>query len=357
VVSIPRHRARRFTERSTFASRRTLIAEGTFHMRLRRTLALIGGITIAACSKGGPKGPVVAEGEGFVITAEEFKAKLDEQSPFVRSRYAPLERKKDFLDNLIQFKLLLAEAERRKLASDPEVQETLQRVLVQRLVRQAFDENKPGKEIPAAEVKSYYDAHLSEFQQPERVRVSILALRADAGSPDRVRKSKDAQRAYARLKAEGARNPLAFSNVARDMSDDLTTRTAGGDLGYRTRDELERLWSKEVADGAFALREVGQESAIIEGPGGFFIMKLGGRQPGVNRPYEEAKPQLAARIARERRAKDFDDFVRKLREGAGVKIMDAELDKISVTGAATSSVGAGPPPSPAAGADVHGAAK
>jgi peptidyl-prolyl cis-trans isomerase C len=283
---------------------------------------------IAACSKGA-KGPVVASGSGFVVTTDEFKAKLDEQSPFVRSRYTTLERKKEFLENIVRFKVLAAEATRRKLDQDPEVQETLRKIMVQKLVRQEFDDNG-GKGVPDPEVRSYYDAHLAEFQQPERVRASMIFLRADKGSPQRAAKADAAKKTFARLKAESAKGPLAFSSLARDVSEDPATKAAGGDLGFRTHEELEKQWSKEVADAAFALKDVGQESSVVEAPQGFFLLKLGARQPGTHRTFEELRPQLAARIARERRTADFDAFVKKLRDSADVKVNDAELDKLAV---------------------------
>jgi peptidyl-prolyl cis-trans isomerase C len=292
---------------------------------------------IAACSKA-DKGPVVARGDGFVVTADEFKAKLEEQSPFVRSRYTTLERKKEFLENIVRFKVLAAEAARRKLDKDPEVQETLRKIMVQKLVRQSFDDPQGGKDIPDAEVKSYFDAHLAEFQQPERVRASMIFLRADKGSPQRGAKADAAKKAYARLKTESAKGSLAFSGLARDLSEDPASKAAGGDLGFRTHEELEKQWSKEVADAAFALKDVGQESSVVEAPQGFFIFKLGARQPGAHRTFEEMRAQLAARIARERRTSDFDAFVKKLRDSAGVKVDDAELEKVAVA--------ALPPPPP-----------
>ena len=82
----------------------------------RLVLSLSVAALAAACSsqKSGPekKGPFVAEGNGVAVSAEEFKARLDEQSPFIRSRYTTIERKKEFLDNLVRFEVLAKEAER-----------------------------------------------------------------------------------------------------------------------------------------------------------------------------------------------------------------------------------------------------
>jgi hypothetical protein len=73
----------------------------------------------AARRAGVPEEAVVAEGLGVRITAADFAARMAEQSPFIRSRYGTLERKLEFLDTLIRFELLAAEARRRGLERGP----------------------------------------------------------------------------------------------------------------------------------------------------------------------------------------------------------------------------------------------
>jgi peptidyl-prolyl cis-trans isomerase C len=285
-----------------------------------------------ACSRSDKKGPVVAKGDGVVVTTDEFKAKLDEQSPFIRARYSTLDRKKEFLENLIRFELLAAEAKEQKLDKDPEVQATLKKIMVQKLVRKAFDE-KEAAQGSDSDAKKYYEDHQDEFVKPERLRVSHVFLKAERGSADRARKSADAKKLYAKLKADEPRNPLAFANLARDASEDFGSKGGGGDLGYRTREEIERQWGKEVGDAAFGLKDMGQDSPIVESAQGFHLLKLAARQPGHDRKFEEVKGQLLARIGRERRTKEFDEYVKRLREKASIKIDDAELEKIAVSSA------------------------
>jgi hypothetical protein len=51
-------------------------------------------LTLLACSREAKKsGTAVARGDGVVVTADEFKAKLEEQSPSVQARYGTLEKK------------------------------------------------------------------------------------------------------------------------------------------------------------------------------------------------------------------------------------------------------------------------
>lgn len=201
---------------------------------------------------------------------------------------------------------------------------------------QAFDDRQSSPDD--GDVKTYYDEHVEEFVRPERVRVGIVLLHAPQASPERTAKAAQARKLLARLKVEGPRNPLAFSNIAREASEDAPTKAAGGDTGYHTQDELGQQYSKEIAAAAFALREAGQESNVVETAQGFALVKLLARQAGISRPFAEVKPQLAARVGRERRTKEFDEFVKTLRKSASIKINDGELEEITVAGPAAPAV-------------------
>ena len=298
-------------------------------------------LSLAACGGGGDggaagsggaaakQGPVVAKGNGVTITAEEFKARLDEQSPFVRSRFAELEAKKQFLDNLVRFELLANEAKKQGLENDPEVQLMMKRVMVQKLVQRRFSDQDAGKDIPDAELQQYYDAHKDEYQRAARVRLAQVFFAAKEGTPERAAKEAAAAKALARIRAEQKKNPAAFQTVAKELSEDKATNSLGGDLGFKTSEELASQLSKPVADAAFAL-EQDQVSDVVASPLGFHILKRTAFQEAVDRPFDQVKPQLASKLGRERRSKTFDDEVARLRKEANVQVDEQELAKIEV---------------------------
>lgn len=297
-------------------------------MRAASLVLLFATLAAAGCTRDqAKKGPFVAEG-AVALTVDEFKARLDEQSPQVRARYATLERKKEFLENLLRFELLAKEAERKGLAKDPEVQAALKKVMVQKLVRQAFDEGERKGSVE--EARAFYDQHLDEFVKQERIRVQLVWLEAPSGSPQRAARTAEARKLLARVKAEEPKNPLAFSNVAREASQDAPTRAAGGDTGYRTQEELAAQYQREVAAAAFALKDPGQTSQVVETPRGLALLKLNARQPGLNRTFDEVKEQLLARVTRDKRARELDEYVKGLRGKASITVNDAELEKIPV---------------------------
>ncbi|HEU4383105.1 MAG TPA: peptidyl-prolyl cis-trans isomerase [Anaeromyxobacteraceae bacterium] len=302
---------------------------------MRRTHALFAFAlvaSLAACGQGSKKsGPAVAKGDGIVITADEFKARLDEQSPFIRARYNTLERKKEFLDNLIRFELLAKAAEKQGLDKDPEVQLTLRKVMVQKLVQKTFSgEGDAAKEIPEAEARKFYDDHKDDYVKPRKVRLAQILVAAPEG-PARAQKAAQAKKLLARVQAEEKKNALAFPALARELSEDAATKGTGGDLGFKSQVELEKQYGKPFADEAFTLK--GGANVLLESPQGFHVVKLTAAQEGIERPFEMVKPQIQTRLYRERRTKDFDEFVKKLREEARVTVDDAELEKVTVAAA------------------------
>jgi peptidyl-prolyl cis-trans isomerase C len=274
-------------------------------------------------------GPAVARGNGITITADEFKARLDEQSPFIRARYSTLERKKEFLDNLIRFEVLALEAERQGLGNDPDVQQTLKKIMVQKLVQKNFSEPGATADVPEADVQKYYEEHVAEYVRPRRVRASAIVLQAPQGSPERAKKLAAAQKALARLKAEDKRSPLAFTQLVSELSDDVTTKAAGGDLQFKSRDELEKAYSTELADAVFSLKP-GETSGVVQSAQALYVVRFTGEQPELNRTFEQVKPQIANKLAREKKTKDFDEWLKRLREQAGITVDEAALQAIEV---------------------------
>lgn len=298
---------------------------------IRRILLVAVTATLAACGNSGPtkSGPAVASGKGITITADEFKARLDEQSPFIRARYNTLERKKEFLDNLVRFEVLAEEAKRQKLDQDPEVQLTLRKIMVQKLVQKSF-QDPAAKELPEADLRKYYDEHKDEFIRARKARLSAMVLNAPAGSPDRAKKVAVARKALAKVKAEEKKNPLVFQQAVGEFTEDAASKGVSGDLGFKSADELEKSFGKELASAAFTLK-AGEVSGVIEGAQGVYLIRVAGLQEELSRSFDQVKAQIGQKLSRERRTKEFDELVKKLREEAKVVIDDKALEAVVVS--------------------------
>jgi len=310
----------------------------------RITLALVLGLACFS-TPSHKKGPVVAEGGGITITADELKARIEEQSPMIRQSFQNLDRKKQFLDNLVRFELLAREAEKQGFAKDPEVLFTMKRVMVSKYYQRFFQDKDGAQKVSDQEVQQYYDEHKDEFHRPAKIHAAHIFIAAEAGSPERAKKAAEAKKLLARMLAEQPKNPGAFAAAARESSEDAATKQAGGDLGFKTQDELEKAFDPGFAAAVAKAGDNEILPAVLESPKGFHLVRVLGRQPELNRSLDEAKAQIASRLASQKKTKEFDEFMKKLRDDAKIKVNDAELEKVAVAGPMAPAGGApGVPP-------------
>ncbi len=290
----------------------------------------------SACSKHsaekGAQGPAVAVLAGSSITVEQFQKKLAELPPVIQARYSSLERRKEFLDNLIRSEVLLAEAKKRGLDQDPEVRSTLDKILVQRLWKLETDEFDKKNAPSDADLKTFYEEHKSEFIKPERIRVSHVFFSAGATGAPRDRVKAEAQKALAETKAkESGANKTAFAQLARSRSDDERTKSLDGDVGFHSREELAGLWGQPFAEAALSLKSPNDIGELVASERGFHLVKLIARQPGFERSLENAKAQIQSRLLMEKRSHFMDEFIAELKRKSNVSINEEALKSISVT--------------------------
>src|SRR2546425_5479279 len=301
-------------------------------MNTRLASVLCATLALAACRKGEKSGPVVAEVGDEKITADEVRQRLNETSPFLRARYNTLERKKEFLENLIRNELLAQEAQRQGFDKSPAVKEQMKRAMIQELIKKQLDERLSGADIAEADLKKFYDAHLDDFVKPERARVFHILLAAK-DAKEKVAAKKHAADLLKEIEAREKKGEVnAFQATAMKESKDQLSAPMGGDLRFLSKDELAKAYNSQLADAAFSLKNPGDKAGPVETTAGVELVKLQVKTVALNRSFDESKESIRRRMARERRSREYDDWMKKLRENAKVSINDTELDKVQVEG-------------------------
>ena len=285
-------------------------------------------VALPACKKS-RSGPVVAHVGDDVITAEEFKRRMDEQSPFLRARYNTVERKKELLHALVRNELLAQEAKREGLDQTPAVREATKRAMIQELIRKQLDEKQPGSDISDADLKAFYDAHVDDYVKPERARVYHIFLPAKDAKEKAQAKSKAAALVKEIRDRDKKGEPNVFEKTAMKESKDQLSAPLGGDLRFLSKDELAKTHGPEMANAAFDLKTPGEIAGPIETPNGIEVVKLQVKTVALNRSFEESKEAIRGRMARERRSKQYDDFMKKLEDAGNVSIDEVELAKVT----------------------------
>lgn len=165
-------------------------------------------------------------------------------------------------------------------------------------------------EVSEDEVEFYYTDNQSKFENPEQLKLRHMQfLYPKENDPEKMAAVKDkAQQAYNKAK-EGA----DFSGLVLQYSDDFTTRSSGGDLGWVARGK----YPKEFDDKTYAVKNGGL-AELIETDYGFHVVKVEGYKASSLKPLTEVKEQILQILKNEQapayadtKAREFFDLFTK----------------------------------------------
>jgi peptidyl-prolyl cis-trans isomerase C len=160
-------------------------------------------------------------------------------------------------------------------------------------------------QVPDEDVARYYAEHSSEFDEPERVHARQIVVRT--------------REEASKLRDEVRRKPASFAAVASRASIGPEARR-GGDLGWFGKGQ----GMPEVFEVCFRMSP-GAVSEVAPSPFGFHVFQLIEKKPPSRRTLDQARPTVATRLLRERRAKAQEDYVAALRAQAKIQIDPAAV--------------------------------
>jgi peptidyl-prolyl cis-trans isomerase C len=273
-------------------------------------------------------GTPLATYKGGTITVEDVNRQLSALSPMVRMRLQGTAARKDYVEGLVRVELLAREGIRQGLQNDPDVVETVKKVLAQKTLQQTLEKNAP--QPTDDEVKAWYDNHQADYQRPELVQVQDLFLTADAKDAA-TRKARGAEAEKLRGKARALKpdDEAGFSALVKASSDDALTKQLGGDLRPMPVTDLEARYGAEVAQAAKALQNPGDLSPVVGTEKGFHILRLKSHIPARVQSLDEVKMQIRNRLFSERRTAASDELLKRLKAESGFSLDEAALAQIA----------------------------
>ncbi len=166
----------------------------------------------------------------------------------------------------------------------------------------------------------YYSANPEKFQEPERLRVKVILVKADPSGGKRVwdQALKRAMEAYGKIKAGED-----FVKVSKEYSDHPKAET-GGDLGWQHRDSFD-----EINNAVNALKpgEAGKPAMTIFG---YVIPKLEGIKPAAQRKFEELNRE---KLRMELQEKEYngmrDAWLKSLWTKAKIEYLSNDMKELS----------------------------
>lgn len=223
-----------------------------------------------------------AVAEGLIGQGEP----LDGSSPLFRQ----------VLDEVIDQKLLAAEALRRRLDQNPAAQEQLAAAR-ERVLGDLLLENAVGKSVDEKAVNGLYKEMVANETPTEAIRLRQIVLASEA----------DALQVKALLAAGGS-----FDALAAERSRDDATRFKGGEMAPGTVDMLPVAYAQALT-GAKA----GQTVGPFRADDGWVIVRVDERHREAPMSLDVARPQIIRYLTYDQ----VKDLILTLRQKARVKTM------------------------------------
>ena len=307
----------------------------------------------AAISKGGTvvEDIVVRVNDQIISRSDVQRSEELLASESAQQNLSPAERaqrQKDMLRDMIDQQLLLSKAKELGLNADAEVVRRLDDIRKQNKMASLDDLEKAARtqgvsfedfkaqirnqilqqqvvrdevgrrlQLSQAEEQKYYDAHKSEFEQPEQVRLSeILVPLPETATAEQVRQ--------AETKANGIKTQVMqngdFAELAKKFSGGPTA-AQGGELGEFKRGAL----AKVLEDQTFSLKP-GESTQPIRTRQGYVILKVTGHDLAGPAPMKEVEPQIQEAIYMQQMQPALRAYLTKLRGESFVDVQPGFVD-------------------------------
>ena len=238
---------------------------------------------------------------GFTMSTDRFNSILDNIK-----KENKIESDEQLQAALKQEGMTMADL-RRQLEKTMLVQQVQQTEILQKL------------QVTDTELKSYYDAHKDEFGTTPSVTLREITINVPATAQGVNVGQDDA----AKAKAEEVRAKIIagepFPRLASDYSDS-GSKANGGLVGPLSKSDL-----SEELQNAIAGLKTGGVTPVLRTSRGYQIIKIENLQESTTKPFDEARGEIADKIANDKRGGEYQKFITRLRTDA---IIDWKNDEI-----------------------------
>lgn len=268
--------------------------------------------------------PVLATFNGGSISASDLERVIALKVLPLRMKIAEdSARKQELLEQLIEFELLLLEAQRRGYADHPEVRGHMREAAVDALIKGPL--TVAPESVSKADIDAGYAARSSEFNKPEQRRARHVVLATED----------EAKALIQEVRKAGDKAPEVLMKAARERSLDPVTKRQAGELGFFAasgeRVNGEGSIPAELAKAAFALRKDREVAAKpIPTAGGFSVLMLVNKVAPYVVPREQADMMVAEKLAKERSDAALEAMVVELGKTHGVQTFPERANSITL---------------------------
>ena len=273
---------------------------------------------------------VLAKVGDRLITLGDFGRTLERMDQFDRLRYQTKERRRELLTEIVDVELLAIEARRRGLDKEPEVEDAIRQLLRDAMLAQARQGLPAPAEIPAEEVRAYYEANADRFNEPERRRVAAIVM-SDRKAAEKV--LKEAEKATTgsgwgelfykhSLTAPKERGPSSPVDLAGDLG---IVGPPGDPRGANP------AVPEPIRAAVFRIGNVGATAGeLVEIEGKHYVVRMNGITAGHHRTLAEADRSIRVAILQQKMQAQERALEDELKKKFPVQIDEAALGAVKL---------------------------
>lgn len=198
------------------------------------------------------------------------------------------------------------EAERRGLEKSPRVADRVREILRQTLEKSLRTQVQADDPVKPDQIKAYYEANRSKYEQPARIRIWRILLADEAAAKAVLEEAK------------AANKPAKWSDLARERSLDKTTGLRQGDLGFVRADGTTDVPRMLVDAALFKAADQVKDGEIVPKPipegDKFAVVWRRGSLAATKRSIESESPAIRQLLERQRVDAAMDALRTKLRQ-------------------------------------------
>lgn len=170
-----------------------------------------------------------------------------------------------------------------------------------------LDQLKKDLKASDDELRKFYDDNQARYAVPEERRASHILIKADKGAS-----AADRAKAKARadeLLAQARKMPASFADLARKNSQDEGSAQNGGDLDFFGHGAM----VKPFEEAAFALKQQGDISDVVESDFGFHVIQLTGKRGGDKKSFEQVRAEIEGEVLKQLAQKRYTEVAETFR--------------------------------------------
>lgn len=216
---------------------------------------------------------VLATVEGKDITSQDVNIFLQQLGQERAAQFNNEEGRAQILNELVNQKLLLADAIDNKVEETEVFKQELARLKDTVLTQININNLLISAKVSEEELKAHFEANKAKYAKPEEVSASHILMDDETACKEIYNKIKN--------------NEIDFATAAKENSS-CPSKEQGGSLGSFSRGRM----VPEFEDAAFKM-EIGQISEPVKTQFGYHIIKLDDKTPAQDVEYNQVKQTIA----------------------------------------------------------------